>query len=327
MIRILINGVDATTMIPTVAWSGDYQQCTRTLNFDLLSSFTDKSLPVISCPLGTPVQLWQETNLLFDGFVFYRQKATNSSVLDITCFDRGIYLKRNVASYKPVNSTPEAFTKRVCADFEIPTGDLATTGFALSWNFPNDTLYDMIQTSYTLASVKTKKKYQLGFRGTKLCVWEKSSVSNAPMLEGGVNLMDASVSESIQNMINQVQIYNNQEKLIRTVKNDLAVQSFGLMQDRITQVDGVDSAAKAQQLLEDNGEEQKIMVNNLGNVQYITGTSVIMQEPYTGLYGLFYIDSDVHTWKNGLYVNQLVLNFRNLMDEKEAGAALSRGGR
>jgi hypothetical protein len=51
----------------------------------------------------------------------------------------------------------------------------------------------------------------------------------------------------------------------------------------------------------------------------MTGGTVVVREPYTGLYGLFYIDSDVHTWKNGLYLNKLVVNFKNIMDEKDAG--------
>ena len=45
-----------------------------------------------------------------------------------------------------------------------------------------------------------------------------------------------------------------------------------------------------------------------------------VREPYTGLSGLFYIDSDVHTWKNGQYYNKLTLNFKKIMAEKSAGS-------
>ncbi|MFQ7026710.1 MAG: hypothetical protein ACLRRA_07000 [Acutalibacteraceae bacterium] len=38
------------------------------------------------------------------------------------------------------------------------------------------------------------------------------------VLEGGSNLMDASVSESIQNMVNQVVIYDSNDNLIKTMK-------------------------------------------------------------------------------------------------------------
>lgn len=45
----------------------------------------------------------------------------------------------------------------------------------------------------------------------------------------------------------------------------------------------------------------------------------MVKEPYTGLSGVFFIDGDSHTWKNGIYTNKLTLNFQNLMDEKESG--------
>lgn len=320
MLRILIKGVDATELVPTVNLSGEHTQCARTLALGMLSSPTDKSIPVIPCPLGAPVQFYDGNTLLLDGFVFGRDKATNSSVIDITCYDRGIYIKRNEKSYKFKNSTPEAATKRICADFGIPVGDIAATGYALNRNFPEANLYDIIQTAYTLAAVKTKKKYQVGFRGVKLCVWEKSAVTNAPQITAGVNLMDAAVSESLQNTITQVAIYNKDDALVKTVKNAELVKLYGVLQSAIKQADGEDTAAKAQKLLNDNGVEQKITVNNLGDTRYITGTSVIVQEPYTGLKGLFYIDNDVHSWKNGVYTNKLVLNFRAMMDEVDAGS-------
>jgi hypothetical protein len=46
----------------------------------------------------------------------------------------------------------------------------------------------------------------------------------------------------------------------------------------------------------------------------------VLREKYTGLYGVFYIDGDIHTWENGLYNNKLTLDFKKLMDEKEVGS-------
>ena len=86
------------------------------------------------------------------------------------------------------------------------------------------------------------------------------------------------------------------------------------------------ATAEANKILEDNGVLQKITVENLGNSANMAGGAVVVQEPYTGLYGLFYIDSDVHTWKNGQYYNKLVLNFQNLMDEKDAGKLVNANG-
>ncbi|TGJ75425.1 hypothetical protein CAGA_24500 [Caproiciproducens galactitolivorans] len=318
--------MDITELAPTITWSGDYQQRARSLDFGLLSSATDKSIPTVKCELGNAVTLMEGNTTLFEGYVFTRQKGTESSIIDIGCFDRGFYLKSK-ASYKFTNVTPEAITRRICTDFGISAGEIVSTGFKLSRNFLGCSLYDIVQTAYTLASAQTKKKYHLVFRGKQLCVVEKKANENTLVIEGGSNLMDATVSESIENMVNQVVIYNKEDKLIKTMKNAEAIKLYGVMQDYLKQSDKEDVTAQAQKLLNDNGVEQKITLNNLGNIANVTGGTVVVREPYTGLYGLFFIDSDVHTWKNGLYLNKLVVNFKNIMDEKDVGSLPNKTGK
>ena len=324
MLKLLIKNsggtTDAAQLAPTVTWSGDYQQCARTLEFGLLSSPEDGGIPAVPCDLGNAVTLFQDSAELFQGYVFSRQKSTNGSTIDIGCFDRGVYLNRNEGSYKFTNTTPEAAAKKVAADFGIPVGEIAATGFSFSRNFLGVSLYNIIATGYSLASEKTGKKYHIGFRGGRLCVTEKRITDATLILEGGSNLMDATMSESIENTVSQVAIYDRNDKLVKTVQNAEAVRLYGVMQNVLKQADGEDTASKAQKLLDENGVEQKITVNNLGNAANLTGGTVVVREPYTGLYGLFYIDGDTHTWKNGLYLNKLVLNFKNIMDEQEAGS-------
>jgi hypothetical protein len=331
MIQLLIKTgsgtVDANQLAPTITWSGDYQQCARSLNFGILSSPIDKNITSVKCDLGSAVTLIQDNTELFQGHIFTREKSTSGNTIDIECFDQGIYLKRNETTYKFTNTTPEAVTRKVAADFGIPVGEIAVTGFKFSRNFIGCDLYNIIETSYTLASRKNKKKYHIIFHGGKLCVVEKKVTDNTLVIEGGVNLMDATMSDSIENMVNQVAIYDKNDKLVKTVKNAEAVKLYGLMQNYIKQSDGEDTAAKAQKLLDDNGIEQKITVNNLGNIANVTGGTVVVHEPYTGVYGLFYIDADTHTWKNGLYLNKLTLNLKNIMDEKEVGSLPNATGK
>lgn len=330
MLKLLLKNNEGTfdiaQLVAQIDWAGDYLQCARMLEFKLVSSPSDKLIPVIKCDLGNVVTLMQDNRTLFEGYVFERQKSTLGSTIDVTCFDKGIYLKRNKASYKFTNLTPEAITGRVCTDFGIETGEIASTGIKLTRNFLGNTLYEIIQTGYTLASAETKKKYYISFKGSRLSVVEKKVTDETLVIEGGSNLMDASVTESISGMINQVTIYDKNDNLIRKIKNDETIKLYGLMQDYMRQPDGENVGSKAQKLLDDNGLQQKITVNNLGNIANVTGGTVVVKEPYTGLYGLFYIDSDVHTWKNGLYLNKLVLNFRNIMDEKEVGSLPNKTG-
>ena len=330
MIKLLITDnkgtTDVTGLIQSITWSGDYMQCARTLEFGLTSSPTDKSVPVVTCELGNSVVFMQDNRVLFEGYIFERQKDTESSVINIVCYDKGIYLKRNEGTYKFSGITPEAIAKRICTDFGITLGSFVSTGVKITRNFIGVSLHKIIQTSYTLASEKTGKKYMIRFDGSKLNVVEKKVTDETLIIEGGSNLMSASTSESITGMVNQVAIYNADDKLVGTQKDAEAIKLYGLMQSYMKQPEGEDVTAKAKKHIADNGVSQKITINNLGNIANITGGTVVVREPYTGLYGLFYIDSDVHTWKNGQYYNKLVLNFKNMMDEQQAGSLPNASG-
>lgn len=330
MLKLIITGssgtTDITQLIQSITWSGDYQQCSRTLEFELITSPTDKNVPAVKCELGNGIILKQNNRILFDGFIFEMQKDTGSSVINVTCYDRGIYLKRNEASYRFTNMTPESITKRICTDFGISAGSIAAPEAKISRNYVGVSLYRMIQTAYTLASEKTGKKYLVRFDGPKVCVIEKAVNNETLVVEGGSNLMSASTTESISNMINQVVVYNSDDKLISTQKDTETVKLYGVLQSYLKVAKGEDGITKAKKLIADNGVSQKITIENLGNIANVTGGTVVVREPYTGLYGLFYIDSDIHTWKRGQYYNKLVVNFRNIMDEQETGKLPNKDG-
>lgn len=318
--------MEITQLIDSITWSGDYTQCTRTLRFEMLSYYPDKNIPSVPCELGDAVTFMYGNRVLFQGYVFDRQKGTEQKSISITCYDAGIYLKRNETSKKYKGITPEAVTKSLCREFGINTGAIVPTQIAVTRNFVGVSLYQIIQTAYTLAAEKTGKNYMIRFDGLKLTVIEKKKDENTLILAAGKNLMSAIVTESISSMINQVAVYNSDDVLIKSVKDEELINRYGLMQGYLRQSDGEDAVKKAERILSDNGLSQKITVNNLGNTANITGGTVVVKEPYTGLYGLFYIDADVHTWKRGQYYNKLTLNFKNIMDEQEAGTLPNKDG-
>ena len=324
MIALQLTGksgsYDITQLVQNVTWSGNYRQCARNLSFELLSTYKDDSIPVVPCELGNAVQLSVDGQETFLGYVFGRSKSLDSSTITVDCFDRGIYLKRNQGVYQFKEQTPESIAARVCGDFGIPTGNLAATGVPVTRNFIGVDLYQIIMTAYTLAAEQTGKSYLPVFRGQTLDVIEKSA-SVSLVIEGKVNLINAACSESVEKMVNQVAIYDKNNSLLKTVGNQEYIDLYGLMQQYLKQGDEEeDTASKAQKLLDDNGYSQKMTVENLGDLNCITGHSVVVKEPFTGIDGLFYIDEDTHTWKNGLYLNKLVLNFKNIMDEQNAGS-------
>lgn len=317
---------DVTDLVPSVKWSGDYQQAARALDFAVVASAADESIPVVDCPLGAGVQMSHAGKVLFNGFIVSRQKSTDASQISLSCYDRGFYLMRNKAAYKFVDTTPEAIAAKVAADFGLSVGTIAATGVPVTRNFIGVQLYKIIATAYTLASRVTGKQYHIGFEADKLCVREKAPDDRTLILQGKSNLIAVDTTESIEKMVNAVAVYDQNGALVNTLQNADLIGLYGRMQEAVRQSKNDDKAAEAQRLLDNGGITQKITVDCLGNAANVTGGCVVLREPYTGLYGLFYIDSDTHEWKRGQYYNKLVLNFKSIMDEQEAGSLPNASG-
>ena len=319
---------DISQLTQKATLSGDYQQCARTLEVCIVSQNCDKpnkdhhfyqpEWENISYKNGDHFALYHENELLFSGNIESRLKTSESSLVTLTAFDGGRILKKNTDTIKASSLTPEGLVQTLAKKYGIDLGEIASTGVKLKKNFIQRSLYDMIQSAYTTAGEQLKKKYIVRFEGTKLCIREKAQKSGMPILQSGVNLLSSSVTESVTSMVNQVVIVDENDKVLQTLKNEDDIKQFGLCQTMLKQ-SKENLTNQAKRLLEDGREEQKITVQNLGNPNYITGNAVVLKDSKTGLSGLFWIDSDTHSWKNGLYQNKLTLNFRNLMDEKDAG--------
>lgn len=330
MLSLIVTGqggsFEVMPLIKQLTWDGSYTQGARKLSFDLISSPYDQSVKAPDLSPGNAVSFFQDSTLLFSGMIVRREKATGSSTISATCYDKGFYLLKNQGIYQFSAQTPDSITRRICSDFGIAVGNLAASSTAVTRNFIGVSLYKIIMTAYTLAAQQDGKAYQIRFSGDKLEVVEIKENEQTLVLEGGVNLQSASASDSIENTVTQVVIYNSDNKVIKTVQNNELIPLYGVIQNALRQSDGEDAGAEAQKMLDDNGLSQTITVENLGNIACITGNTVVVKEPYTGLYGLFWITADSHVWKDGQYYNKLSLSYKRLMDEQEAGSLPNKTG-
>lgn len=330
MLSLIITGqggsFEVMPLIKQLTWDGSYTQGARKLSFDLISSPYDQSVKAPDLSPGNAVSFFQDSTLIFSGMIVRREKATGSSTITASCYDKGFYLLKNQGIYQFSAQTPDAITRRVCSDFGIPVGNLAASSTAVTRNFIGVSLYKIIMTAYTLAAQQDGKAYQIRFSGDKLEVVEIKENEQTLVLEGGVNLQSASASDSIENTVTQVVIYNSDNKVVKTVQNNELIPLYGVIQNALRQSDGEDAGAEAQKMLDDNGLSQTITVENLGNIACMTGNTVVVKEPYTGLYGLFWITADSHVWKDGQYYNKLSLSYKRLMDEQEAGSLPNKTG-
>lgn len=315
---------DATEYFGTIVNAGSCKTVARTLDFDLLSPRYDKAQPTVPVSIGDNVQLFVGSTCQFDGYVFGLQRDSGSDTVEVSCADRGLYLKQNQAAYRFSGQTPEEITRQLCRDFGLQVGNLAETGVPIRRNFPGTSLYQIIQTAYTLAAQRTGERYVQRFRGAALDVIRRERRGATAVIAPGANLLSATAAESAEQVVSQVGIYNANGELVRVCKNEDVIALVGVMQRYIQMAKNKDVDAEAAALLEDNDVKRTTTVTALGDPTYLSGGSVIVREPVTGLYGLHWIDSDVHTWRGGVYQVKLGLNLKKIMDKVEAGRELGK---
>lgn len=159
-VKIRATDPDGTTanitqLCRSITWSGDYRNAARTLSYSPVVSDVDTHLPRAPTELGGSVQFWRESDLLMDAFALERTRDSLGNTIDVTAYDRGLYLTRNSDFRRVEKQTAEAVTAAVCGKFGIPVGELAATGVPLTRNFLGVTVYKIIMTMYSLASDQT----------------------------------------------------------------------------------------------------------------------------------------------------------------------------
>lgn len=317
MMKLVVNNTDITEIVGDITWSGDYQQAARQLDFSVIVSPYDKTLPKINIPIGAKITFYVDNKEVFRGCIFSRDKSYNGNTMSFTAYDNAIYLLKNENSYNFKGVTAESATKRVCSDFNIPTNSIISTGISINKKFIGVNLYEIIMSCYTLASQSNSKKYMLQAKEGRINVIQKGNITLDLVFENGINLLDSSYSESIDNIVNRVRIVDKDGNKIKDVTDNDLLSTYGSFQKVITQADDKDETKKANSMLQ--GVDSKIKITGFGDVSCITGMGVKVYDSYTGITGLFYIDSDTHKWSNNNYTVDLVLNLKNLMNESERG--------
>nr|DAM99145.1 MAG TPA: 43 kDa tail protein [Caudoviricetes sp.] len=313
---------DITTILTMWTWSGDKATISRQLS-GTVAYIENSQLPVPE--IGDLVTMLEGTEKKFVGIILQRSLGSEDSTMDFTAFDYGYYLQRNDGTYKFTGASPEEMTRLVCGDRSIPVAQLPSTGIQLWRKFAGVKLNQLITTVWTLASEKNGKTYALRYTPAGLLVKERSVSQSSLVLKASSNLMDATTKEDASQMVNSVAIYDSNGNFLRRIGDSDAQKLCGVMEQHITQSEGkeADADATARKALEDGRQKRTVTVNVLGDTALLTGETVEVREAKTGLTGIFWIDADIHTWKNKNYYSKLTLNCRNVMATANAGSEVT----
>lgn len=309
---------DLAQLVQTMSWSGSVRQTARELSATLAVP-RDGSVTPPALREGAYLTLRRAGETVFTGPLLTATTSSQDSLVDLSALDRGRFLAGNEGWYSFSGVTPETAAAAIARDYGIPVGALASTGVSVSRKFPGVALDKILRTLYGLAGEQSGKRYLVRFTGDgALEVVEKPSTASLSI----VSTMAVTNTWDITNLQNSVAIRTQEGALVRRVEDGASVALNGRLEHVITQRDGEDAGKEAQAWLEDTGLQQNLTVETLGDPWLITGGAVLLKDTSSGVSGLFWIDSDTHTWKNGQYYCKLTLNFRNLVDDTRAGSAL-----
>lgn len=312
---------DVTSLYQTITWSGDKRAISRSLHAILAAPKDGEDLPRVAT--GDGLFLALDGKAVFSGKIYQRSQKSEEHTADMTAFDGGYRLGRNDGTYRFSGASPEAITRTVCADYGFAVASLPTTRARIRRIFAGVPLSKIIQTVWTLAEEQTDTHFAIYWTPDGLVVRERGISTLSPILRPRSNLMDATVREDASRCVSRVAIYDQHGNRLRTIDGDGEVEKLlGVMERHIKQSKngGAEADANAKRLLEEGRIQQSVSVNVMGDPALITGETVVVEEEQTGLSGIFWVEADRHTWKNGQYFTALDLNCRNVSEHVTAGS-------
>ncbi|MDE6052167.1 MAG: hypothetical protein K2G55_00080 [Lachnospiraceae bacterium] len=311
---------DITEAVTSVSWGGSVSQAARTAEITVLNAPDDIYMNNLNINIGAGdiIKLYENGESIFFGEVITAEKLSQYGTVTYSCMDLLVHLLRSTAVYNFENTTAEDITRKVCADFEIETGEIAASRAPIKKMIVDgSTIYDTIMQAYTKASRQTGDLYICRMNGTKLSVEIKGTMVQNFVLAEEYNISNTTYQETIENMVNVVKIFNDTGKQVGEVKNDDWIQKYGIYQQVYKKEKGINEVTAATNMFV--GIEKKVTLDGIdGDLNCIAGNAVEVQDRAAGLDGIFWIDSDTHIWENGTHIMNLELNFKNLMDEKES---------
>ncbi|MCI8408698.1 MAG: hypothetical protein HFJ09_05425 [Lachnospiraceae bacterium] len=294
-------------------WSGTSEQCSRQLSFSIPHNSYDKEFPNKQIKLGDLIYLYNDKNCLFVGTVTSRERTAEIGTREYVAQDFMHHLLRSSGTFKFKNMSPETITKKLCKNLDITVGPLAKTRVNIpKIIFEEQSYYDMIVRVYRKAKATTKKIYMPVMDGKKVSVIVKGT-SSGVVLEQGKDITEASYSDTTDNIVDKVVIYNDKLKKLGEIKDDKNISKYGIYQSAYTKEKGVNAKNVAKSML--IGATKEAQVTALGNIKAISGKSIKIKDSATGLTGTFYISADTHTFEDDTHIMNLELAWENVSEE------------
>lgn len=294
-------------------WGGSTDNVARTLDIAYLNAPYDpvlRKLPTISC--GDYVIFKYDKKERFYGRVYSVEKTSEAGTVTIHCIDNSQFLLKNTANKVFKNTTAEAITKKLCAEFGVKTGSIASTGINIKKLIcKEDTIIDMIMKAYTIAHKSNGKKYMPLVRDRKFCIIEKGKMAKCSPASESTNITSSSYTMSTESIVDKVVAYNDKGKKVGVFTNAANIKKYGSFQAVYNKESGVSVSSGAKAMLA--GPSQSLSLECIGSINCVSGYGITVTDKATGRVGKYWIKTDTHHFENGVYTMSLELEFKNIM--------------
>lgn len=314
-IKAIVTGssgasTDISNFVGDVKVSGAFKESARTLDFKLLKADVDKTLPAFDVELGSAVSFYEKPNeqdsyiKFFEGVVWSKTVRDNTIDMDISCYDKSIYLNKNQAE-------TQVFTKKgahqvasqIIGELGLKAGKLAPTGTD-DYNLRDKTGYDAIMEAYDKDSKKTGKVYKLVDIDGVINVFEAGEMVDIVLEELNEpipgKLLDTSFKESMDEVVNEVKALEDEKKDEKkdAGKDSGSQERYGKLQ-KVLKGDSSGLAGLMQ------GAKKEVDVKCIGDWSMVSGKSIMLKSSIIS--GKFYIESDSHSLDDAVHTVDMKL--------------------
>lgn len=310
--KIVMMATDITGLVTECTWKGSRQQVARELEFSFVQDDRDPNIPVIKYDNGYTVWAYDDENkLFFRGNIYRVTRNRTESKVSILARDNLFVLTRSKTTRKFVNVTPEVITKGICAELGVWPGNIMETNTPVTFIAREKTGYEIIMGAYTEASKKNGKKYHLMMDDDKLDVIEKGTLIDGFVADAAVNMTESEYVESIEKLINQILITDEEGNSSTYIKDDESIKKYSMFQAVYKTDPNKDTQTESKNLM--TAPERSGHVTVLGDYRVKSAYSIQIRD--TNFNGKFWVKSDVHTFTDGMHEMKLELEFENIMNE------------
>lgn len=303
------NSWDVAPQVQKVTYTTNRTGSPGTLKFTVNASG-------ISFVEGDVVRFSVDGQVVFLGWVFTKSRD-RYAVIDVTCYDQLRYLKAN-ASYCFTGRTAGQIVQEIAQDFQLKTGALDDTGYAIPTLVKEDkSCLDIISAAIQETLLATGKLYTFFDDAGALSLREAGGMIAQGVVGEGSLLLDYTYKTDIdEHTYNSIKLVRPNESTGRAdvfqAVDSFNIGNWGLLQLYQTideALNDAQAAAKAQAMLSYYDRRRRTLkVSALGLPGLKAGQMLMMDVPDLGdisLFALVLLEKVAHTFENDVHTMDL----------------------